>query len=319
MASYETYGGNFILPHPYEVKKVTGYGVALGGNKAKLKALVNAKLNPLANQSLRYHLVSSTVLFTFMRMGRMACAGHPEMGSFSERELNVALLLVAVDGPSIRLVWYMPYLWLDSGPALIAGRDIYGFPKQSADVEIPHLGQEAKFSATAEVLHRDDGQPAVLGVILSADRVARGVLRKRSMTTKANEALATLGTFFHLDTGALANLGLTVPHLNLGSLKMVFMRQHPSISNCKRACFRSVAEVPFTVTLRSAGLLAGSYQVSIPYHHSVKLAHELGIAKDVLVPGKPGKDVTIRAKAAYHMDFDFILGKGRDLWVEYER
>lgn len=323
MANYMTYGGNFMLPHPYEVKDVTGYGVAVTGERKKLQALVDFALNRAKHPSLRYWVVSPTVLFTFMQMGSLACAGDPQKGSFTEQELNVTLLLLAVDTslgvPSVRLVWYMPYLWLDSGPALIAGRDVYGFPKQIAEVAIPDLGQPAVFSAKSEVLHREDGRPAMSGqTVLGVREMNAGILEKASDTANAGAALGILGTFFGIDENILGDLIPIFPEINLGNLKMVFMRQLASIANFNQACFRSVAEVPFSVNFHGAGLLKGSYEVSIPYHHSVRLAHELGIATDIIAPGKPGEDVLQPAKAAYHMNFDFTLGAGSDLWREYE-
>lgn len=318
MADYDTYGGNFMLPHPYAVKNVTGYGVALDGTYDTIQKFVDRRLN-CGGHDPQYHLVSSTVLFTFMRMGCMECSGHPQDGSFSEKELNVTLLLLAVDGIKMRLVWYMPYLWLDSGPALIAGRDIYGFPKQTAKVEIPQLGGTAELKVSAEVLHRHDGLPGVEKEILSVKRKPGGVIEKESDATNLADALVILlksvfkvGKFVPAPLSKLSTLGLAVPVINPGDLKMVWMRQHPSIWDFTKACFRSVAEASFTVTLRGAGLLKGDYEVSIPWHHSVDIAKELGITKG-------NTDLITSAKAAYHMDFDFVLGKGEDLWVEHEK
>ncbi|MEO6741217.1 MAG: acetoacetate decarboxylase family protein [Chthoniobacteraceae bacterium] len=304
-----------MLPHPYEVKSVTGYGVAMKGTRTTMQALVDRLLN-CGKHEPHYYVVSPTVLCTFMRMGCMECAGHPQMGSFAERELNLTLLLAAVEGFSIRLVWYMPYLWLDSGPALIAGRDIYGFTKQIAKILIPKLGDPVELSAIGEVLPLANGLPAEDKTIVSVSHKTKGLLEKKSDSTNMAEALSILlKSVMEFEPEPIEQLALHLPAINLGNLRMAWMRQLPSISDFTKTCFRSVAEAPFSVTLRSAGLLAGNFEVSIPWYHSVRLVKELGLVDD---HGNctPDENLMTTARAAYHMDFDFILGKGQDLWVE---
>ena len=304
MADYVSYGGNFLLPAPYECKQVRGYGVAVDGDRAKMQALVNRLLNRKGGGP-EYFVVLPTVLFTFMHMGVMQCAGHPELGCFSERELNITFMLAAVDGLSVRVVWFMPYLWLDCGPALLAGRDIFGFQKQMAQVTIPQWGEAAELAATAEVLHVQDGSP---GEMLDVFRMRRagGILERRSNATNAFEALDILINSVLLTTGAsILPAGLPMPGIDLKNLVMAFVRQLPSRENFDVTCFRAVGEAPFSIVLRSAGLLEGNYEAVIPEHASVRLARDLGIPSD----GTP-------ARAAYHLDIDFTLGAGRDLWTE---
>ena len=129
------YAGNAIVPQPFAIRQARACGFAVEGDRAKMQALCDKTLN-LA-PATRYRVLSSTVLITFMRMERLASTqpAAAACGSFAETELNVSLLLAAEEkhGPvwlPHRLVWNMPYLWLDSSSAMIAGRDIYGFPKQ---------------------------------------------------------------------------------------------------------------------------------------------------------------------------------------------
>lgn len=305
MAEYVTYGGNFLLPAPYECQQVRGYGVAVDGDRAKMQALVDRLLNRKGGGPV-YFVVLPTVLFTFMHMGVMQCAGRPELGCFSERELNITFMLAAVDGLSVRLVWYMPYLWLDCGPALIAGRDIYGFQKQMAKVTIPEWGEAAELAATAEVLHVQ--QSGVAAEMLDVFRMRRvgGILEKHSNATNALAALDILMTsVLQVPLASILPPGLGLPGIDLGNLLMAFVRQLPSRENFNLTCFRSVAEAPFSIVLRSAGLLEGNYEAVIPEHASVRLAQDLGIASG-----------GVAVRAAYHLNIDFTLGVGTDLWTE---
>ena len=309
---YEIYGGNFILPHPYAVEKMSGYGVAVTGKMDKLQALVNRTLNCNGNHP-RYFVVAPTVLFTFMRMGCLRSTDAPgsNRGFFTERELNVTLLLAAVDMSGIRLVWYMPYLWLDSGAALIAGRDIYGFPKQLAEVTIPDgPGDEAKMTVKGEVLHRFDPVVAEDLDIVSVRRTDATQLDIATSASSASDALAKfLASVLQIDASSLP-AGAFLPPIELANLRMAWMRQLPSIADFNQACFRSAVEAPFAVTtFRDAGLLSGNYELEIPQHDSVNIAAELGLGDGV-------GDLRMAATAAYHLSFDFQFAPGQELWVE---
>lgn len=311
---YETYGGNFILPHPYMIEQMSGYGVAVAGDAFKMQELCNRTLN-CNGKHLRYFVIAPTVLFTFMRMGSLCSADAPdsEHGFFTEQELNVTMLLAAIDGSGIRLVWYMPYLWLDSGAALISGRDIYGFPKQLATVTMPAgPGDLAEMAVKGEVLHRFEPVQAGNMNIVTVRRTDAPQLDILTSAAGVVDALnMLLGSVLGNIDASFLPPGSFLPDINLNNLRMAWMRQLPSIANFKQACFRSVVEAPFGVTaFRDAGLLAGFYEIEIPKHDSVGIADELGF------PADANGDVRMPALAAYHLSFDFKLGTGQELWVE---
>ena len=207
---YETYGGNFILPHPYVIEQMSGYGVAVAGDIFKMQELCNRTLN-CNGKHLHYFVIAPTVLFTFMRMGSLRSGDAPdsEHGFFTEQELNVTMLLAAIDTSGIRLVWYMPYLWLDSGAALIAGRDIYGFPKQLATVTMPAgPGDLAEMSATGEVLHRFEPVQARDMNIVSVRRTDTAQLE---ILTSVADIVDALGGK-HITDDIAQGLSTTVAH-----------------------------------------------------------------------------------------------------------
>ena len=46
-------------------------------------------------------------------------------------ELEVSVWCLAADATAgSRLVWYLPYVFVDSGQAVASGREVYGYPKQ---------------------------------------------------------------------------------------------------------------------------------------------------------------------------------------------
>lgn len=311
------YAGNALVQQPFAIRQVTALGFAVEGDIDRLQALCDKTLN-LASHT-RYRVLSSTVLITFMRMARLSSQLPPEAehGSYRETELNVSLFLAAEEKSFLgwrpaRLVWHMPYLWLDSSAALIAGRDAYGFPKQYGTVAMPLAeGQKAEFSVTGEVLHRfAPSAQASLQPIITARRTDAPTLEFEGPFGQVAE---TAEAFFRQTlriTEPLLFIGasladLTAEHL----LNLVFLRQLPDIADGSRACYQSIAEASsLPRAFRSGGFLRGDYEITIPHHDSVPWAQELGLA-----PG--AGNVTLHPHSAFHLDIDFDLTAGREIWT----
>lgn len=311
------YGGNFIVPQPFVIRQVRAFGFAVEGDRAKMQALCDQTLN-LAHHT-RYRVLSSTVLITFMRMERLTSTqpAAAARGSFAETELNVSIFLTAEEkaGPlwlPKRLVWNMPYLWIDSNQAMIAGREIYGFPKQYGSVAMP-LGEGAKaeFSATGEVLHRfaPAARAENLPVVTARRTDAAALEFERPFAAVAGmagefvqEVMRITDPFLFL-AASLADL--TAEHL----LNLVFLGQLPSIVDGSRASYQEIAEASSVPQgFRGGGFLAGDYEIKIPHHDSVPWAQELGLAAGPA-------DVTLQPHAAFHLDVDFDLTAGREIWT----
>ena len=311
------YGGNFMIPQPFAIRQVRAFGFAVTGDAVKMQALCDKTLN-LAPDT-RYRVLSPTVLITFMRMERLTSTqpAAAALGAFSETELNVAMFLAAEekDGPfwlPKRLVWNMPYLWLDSNHAMIAGREIYGFPKNYGSVAMPLAeGEMADFSVTSEVLHRFG--PQQRGTILPIATVRRTDAAALEFDRPFADAAGAFGEFADEFLGLTAPLtfvaaslaDLTAEHL----MNLTFMGQLPSILDGSRACYQGIAEASAVpVAMRGAGLLSGDYEIKIPYHDSVPWAHELGLVANPA-------DALLTPHAGFHLDMDFDLTAGREIWT----
>jgi hypothetical protein len=312
--------GSYGLPrHPFSIDGITSYGVAVNADLGALQTLVDSTLGATGS-GIQFTVISPQVLFTFMRMACLRSDPDPNLGFYTETELNVSLLLAARSwkAPFPRLYWYMPYLWIDTPTPQLAGRDIFGYPKLRGNIRMPAgAGAPAEMIAEAEVLQPqshstcahtrpifaarrvDGGNPGPLehGDLSIEPDTAAGVLLDKVVDL-------SLGFFGNvIAQKLLATVGLD--HL----LRLVFLRQLPSIEDDRLACYQSLAATNFSITqFRGAGLLEGKYEVEIPCNASLHLAENLGI-------GSGGGDVTVAAKAAYFMDFDMRLDRGTELWV----
>ena len=316
---YIRYGGNFLPRQPYAIGGVTGYGFAVDGKLADMQALCDKTLN-LSGDTC-YRVVSQTVFITFFRMNHLASTipADAAQGYFSETELNVTLLLAAgkMIGPIFvphRLVWHMPYLWVNSNVAMIAGRDVYGFPKQYGDVSMPLAeGQPALFSAAGEVLHNFSPQTeSCVRTIVSARRTDADTLEFQSPFESVETAAAEFlreAVRIHdpLLFAGSALADLTQRHL----LALVFLRQLPSILDGSLACYQSIAEASYDLTkFNGAGFLKGDYEVEIFKHDSVPMAAELG-----LPASDPDGNARLKPHVSYFADIDFTFNQANEIWV----
>lgn len=311
------YGGNFVVQQPFVIRQAQTFGFAVDGDRDRMQALCDRTLN--LSPTTRYTVVSSTVLVAFMHMKRL-CSGVPESaacGTFTERELNISILLAAEEkvGPfwlPDRLVWHMPYLWLDSTNALVAGRDLYGFPKQYGSIAMPSReGEPAKFSATAEVLpHFDPQAHACIEPVATVRRIdAPNVEFADSFAEIVGAAGAFLREVMRI-TNPLLLLRAGIANLTAENLlNLVFLRQLPSIEDGSRACYQAIAEASsLPRDLRDGGFLRGDFALEIPHHDSAPWAYELGIAANP-------EEVTVHPHSAFHLDVDFDLSAGREIWT----
>lgn len=311
------YAGNSIVKNPFLIRQAKAFGFAVDGDQERIQALLDRTLN-LA-PATRYQAVSSTVLITYMRMGELtstvpADAAH---GSFCEYELNVAFLLAVEEKRRLgwrpaRLAWFLPYLWLDSNNAMIAGRDIYGFPKQYGTLTMPLAeGEKAEFTAVSEVLHKyAPTERAAILPIATARRTDAPTLQFErpfgelvsAAETFVKEALRITEPFLFIGA-SLADL--TAKHL----INLAFLRQLPRIEDSTRAAFQSITESSTLLrAFRAGGFLSGDYELEIPHHDSVPWAQEIGIAPNAA-------DVTVKARAGFHLDIDFEFSAGREIWT----
>jgi hypothetical protein len=266
-------------------------------------------------------VISKTVFITFFRMNHLSSTipEDAQKGFFSETELNIALLLAAgkMLGPLFmpeRLVWHMPYLWVDSNEAMIAGRDVYGFPKQYGAVAMPLAeGQPARFSVAGEVLHefapRSQGR---VETIVSARRIDAETLEFQSPF----EAVETAAAEFLREAVRISNpvlfaesalADLTHEHL----LALVFLRQLPSIVDGNLACYQSIAEASYHLTkFKGAGFLRGDYEVDIFKHDSAPIAAELGFAAT-----DAAGNARLKPHASYFANIDFTFDKADEIRV----
>jgi len=257
----------------------------------------------------------------FMKMADMRSIHppHDDWGAVSESEMVVTLPVVAWGEGLPSIKFYPIVLCLDSSPALISGREAFGFPKIMGQVDIGPNGGEARCEVTPKL-----GQPKtakncrLLALLRTDDSVeAEDIGEHRSFSKSLAETVKE-ELFGEAEPGFLDDLWKidwgdvlidTIFEKAIGmfddltsSQEFVFLKQFRDVTIPGAACHRSVATSKMTFSnLTHLSREEGDWELVVPEFRSSALLHRIG-----LVSGKVG--APLRAK------FQFDLSLGRKIW-----
>jgi hypothetical protein len=130
LPDYVEVGGRQVWRPPYEARDAEIYGFVLAADRAHIDGLLEEALVEPTKGAVDYRCAHDHVVVTFATIGRLASEDAPDSlcGYLPEREVSVWCL--AADTLTNRLVWYLPYVFTDSGQTVATGREVYGYPKQ---------------------------------------------------------------------------------------------------------------------------------------------------------------------------------------------
>ena len=141
---------------PYEAQNVDLYGFVLASDHAALNRLLQRDLVVPSRGAVDYRSASEHILVVFTHVDRMTATMKPDCEWGSMQEFEAAIWCLAADmRDGHRLVWYLPYLYTDTGLPLTAGREVYGYPKQlgTFDDGYPsHLMQGGRTTVSATAI-----------------------------------------------------------------------------------------------------------------------------------------------------------------------
>ena len=307
--NYIARGGEQVFVPPYVAEGVQFFGFAVKADKAKLQAICDRYLNkPSGTQD--FVPAVAHVLFVFNRLARMYAKYPPDRdrGWYSEQEGAVWMLVF--DRKRLKLLWYHPYMVVDSSYAMAMGREIYGFPKELGWFEIPD-GPLAP-----EAMHVE----AVVAKELRPDcQAQRARLFEARIATGGRSPSATpyqeVGDFDQLVKALVERLGIgadTAPGLGADRLfglisapiPMVFLKQFRDAVDPDHACFQSIQMTTTWMTrFHSARVYLHRYEIFFEDWASHPLRADLG-----LVAGP------VPVEVAYWALFDFQIDTCTEVW-----
>jgi hypothetical protein len=122
--------GGYVAAPPFLHRGAVLHAFMMRGDQATLQALVANTLNRAAG--MQFDVVTDLVLFTALYVSSVTSTDPRWGGRGTAPETDIGFWVLTRGGrigqpPKLR--WWPTYLFVDSGPALVIGREIYGFPK----------------------------------------------------------------------------------------------------------------------------------------------------------------------------------------------
>jgi hypothetical protein len=295
---------------PVQLLGVIMHSFCVAADRVKVQALLEKTFAAPSGGAVAYEAIGDKVFLSFAEISKLYAVDSVEKDHGASNEIDVTIWVMArrVHDGLIALRWIPAYLFVDNGPALASGREIWGFPKQLGRFDFSPVASNraaarnfqvdgfvlSPFAATSET--RWAPMIEVRPAVGAKDSPQGGALE--TLEAFAEKALARLTDGFASIAGKLQTA------LGSGAMTMAFLKQFPDAANPMTACYQGIIEAEARITtLRGAGLTDDSYRLRITSFDSQPFLAELGIAPDWQEVGQ-----------GVWVDFDFELDLGAEVW-----
>jgi len=131
LPDYVERGGEQVWRPPYTARQVDLYGFVAPADQAAIDELLQRDLVLPSGYAVDYRCAHPNIVVTFGAIGHEASDDPIDSarGYITEREVSIWCLVADVAATG-RLLWYLPYIFTDSGQTVATGREVYGYPKQ---------------------------------------------------------------------------------------------------------------------------------------------------------------------------------------------
>lgn len=328
MLLYTERDADLNLRPPYRMTGVEGLIAARRISARAAQQWVDETLNwrPAGTKGRTRFSALPLAFNVFLRVEEMRSLDPQHSGWPAMRESELSVVLPVVESkpgelPDLSsLKFYPVMLCLDSSPAMISGREVFGFPKFLGTVAWDDLGGEARCEVAAHPGDRETTRDARLMALYRTgnplaeppdeplDSLSSGLARMAAEVLDGIDMIEDFTRDIWRELwGDLRENMLLAWLINslsamAGPFDFVFLKQFRDITNPRHACYRCVAtsEIHFS-EVTSPRFLGGDWELDVPLHRSSALLAKLGL--DTGPIGRP-----------LRMDFDFDLSLGRKIW-----
>jgi hypothetical protein len=340
LPDYVERGGRQVWRPPYTARRARLFGFVVTADRTAIDALLQRDLVQPSAGAVEYRCAHENVIVTFAHIECLTSADSRDRarGYVSERELAVWCLASDPRAPG-RLVWYLPYVFTDSGQATAAGREVYGYPKQLGlfDADYPQaLAEGGVTTVSAYAIHpyaidqpararpmivvdrHPATEPAVQGTTAARDNAFERIASRRADAEPPASAVITRVTDPPPRTRGLHPLaGLRSrtlsDHPNDLIIKLavnptlVFLKQFPDVSAPTKACYQAIVEAPLVIDPIGASYQAldpALFRMTIEDWASHPIPSELGLPNATPIEPVSAFEATL--------GFDVLLG--HEVW-----
>lgn len=315
---YIARGGDLVMAAPLQLCGATMYSFLVGADLTALTRMIDQQLNAVT-------AASGTIYRPLLPMAAIVCAGIDQAysttppdslkGWMGERDFGIWIPVIAgtmVDGswrPG-RIAWYLPYVFVDNVAAMVTGREIFGFFKQTAALAMPPTpSAPGMFSIDALVIptYAPSSQAETLRLVTltsagpsvapdggwPSHREAVDAIWDRIKQAFFDPAHGLPITGWDL----IKNL---IEDIATGDVPMVFLKQFRDAGDPTKACYQAVIEAPAHLDKFYAGWFTHPHDVVILPAASHPIVAECGL---------PGH--AMRSELGFWCRMDFTMRPGK--------
>lgn len=331
LPKYVTHAGDPSRLQPFELANCTLWGWILQGNQQCLQDLCDKNLNTprlKEGETLQYQkdygsyfqAIGDLVFLIYDTNNDVQGRKSPSMPVkpiYKEpNELFFCFPCVYdKNGSSPSIYYHMPFCYVgDSDPAIITGREVYGFPKAWADFTFPKGAitrsnelESIMMSSQWTFVKQDEPEERVK---------TRDLIKIKKTGDKPPEPLKLLEKLMKdVDAALIKSL---FDFLDPESrINYVNLKQFRDVEDGTRACYQAIVAAPFVASdlhLKEVSL-QGEYEIvifkDIASHPHVEA---LGLQGDDLTEPDGSRSISIKQTACINIDFDLELKPGKLIW-----
>jgi hypothetical protein len=335
---YVERGGEISYRHPAEADDIRMYGFVLDADRELLDRWCDLCFNGPSGVK-RWGAAGSHVILNFVDVPTLRSVDRLDASLGVVREQETAIWLPVVDRDQNRMMWAIPYMFVNSDLAMVGGRETYGFPKQLGRMTIPR-NQHAPAALTLKALTLRTFTPSSVArerEVVTAKRLSDRATRLdpagwddlgrtvRDLAWLASnpdrrhaDAAARGGALTSIPTlGEVELIGRTVQSLDTDAdtalllarqliaenVPMLLLKQFRDAVEPGAACYQAIVEVPNRITaFHGGGLLPDDYGIRFNKLAGEPVHRELGVPFE------------LRPRIAFWLEFSFLVELGTLLW-----
>ena len=342
--AYVERGGDIVYRTPFRARGARMYVFFIPADPRRMQTAIDRSLIQPSLGAERYRTFSSHVVMSFMHVKRLTGGrGDERLGAIPESEGSIWMPMV--DTRRNRLVWTVPYMYVDGSAAVAGGREIFGLPKQLGRIRFPVADETAPDSLVVSALTIKNFRPSAtarMRTVFRVDRLGpdRARLPPTQLVPAEGEFPDALGLLMSQRGRGVPDIGratrdedrpagervsrrrqqiLQSSRIGLFELlvmlfmdfsddevTMIQLKQFRDIEDPQIACFQSIVEVnTILVQCRGWGVLP-----SDEYTVDIRTLDGAPVVREL------GVNASAHHPAfALWLDFDFDLEAGETLWL----
>ncbi len=313
IGDFVVFGGEQAYAPPFLQSDTRMLGLVLKADHGVLQGVIDTLLNDPTGGAVDYRVIGEHVLLGHAAIASTRSTHPADLDKGFTPETDVAFWIPVAayeDDQPKRVVWFMPYVWVDVPPTVITGRELYGFRKEMCWVEYEGVA----FRADTMVLptHTESTQLTRKPIL---DARLTGPEQVGNMVEDLGSLIDLVDDFIDIDqdgapdvVDAIKIAGLFMKMALDKEIPMVFLKQFRDCVDPQLACHQEILESPATLQAAPRFRLMPKHQVTIYDYASHPIASDLGL-------GQPTNgSLTLTSVAAFEVHMTFLVELSKRIW-----